>query len=688
MYRILALMLCVLITGCSEPTNSTPKIIAPENSPTAVTSPQDTTPKISKPFEYSGYSSPEYTSHTVLTDTVPMSDGEYLAIDVFIPTEGPKDKDFPVVLMYLPYQRANVDPETGAVVNWRDRYATYFTQYGYAFALADMRGTGASSGWIHDFMPQLADDGKELIDWIADQEWCDGNVGMQGGSYLGWSQLASASRKPEALKCILPYAVPLEGFTGEVYPGGIYVQGFMNRWSGFMNPAQRNYYVKGMLLPTKPAVDEDGDGEWLDEIPIDQDGDGTFLNDGYPPKYRDDSKREHIYYNATMAHHIGNYDYSKWAEVTPFIDGESPLGYDLYDLGPNAFAEAIMEHNIPRYHIVGWFDGFARGGLEMYSTMKSPGTSKVLVAPSYHDFDKSPFWSEFGYKIDRVREMLNIEHLRYYDRYLKGIENGVDKEPPVLIYVMHGEGWRLENEWPLARQTNRTLYFDNDHTLSETPTDTGKDSYLSDFTHDSRFGSNTGNRWESIAGNAPKALPIRTELDKQSLLYTSDALKEDVEVTGHPEVNLSVTSSEKYGDFYVYLEDVAPDGTSILVTEGLLRAGFAGLHDNDQIIFGKKGTIDVLPDLPWHGYEKEDYVDGILSEDSPVNLKISLQPTSWVFKQGHRYRVAITTADYPTFRLHPKLSPSNDPAAADTILPTIGVHRGQGGSSISLPIIP
>ena len=99
--------------------------------------------------------------------------------------------------------------------------------------------------------------------------------------------------------------------------------------------------------------------------------------------------------------------------------------------------------------------------------------------------------------------------------------------------------------------------------------------------------------------------------------------------------------------------------------------------------------IDVLPDLPWHGFARADYEDKIFADGQVVEIVRDLYPTSWIFKKGHRIRVSIACADWPTFKLHPELSPSNTPDAPDNIVPTITVHRKKDYISyIELPIIP
>ena len=648
--------------------------------------------KVSKPFEYSGYTSPEYASSTTFSAYASMSDGEQLAVDIHLPAGGPERQSFPVILEYLPYQRSTIDPKTGKVSDITGRKeGKFFLSHGYALVKADMRGTGASTGWLLDFMPRLSRDGLQLVDWIAEQPWCDGNVGMKGSSYLGWSQMATAARAPRALKCIMPECIPLDGYTGEAYPGGIFLQAFFEDFSAYMGMIWFNMYVPAYgVKPTKPVVDEDGDGELHDEIPVDVNGNGTFLDDGFPPTYADGAERKHVYYEATMAHKKGNYTYVDWARKSPFLDAPCPLNeYTMYDLSPSAYVPGVSRSGIPVYHSGGWFDAFARGTFELYCTMAESTPSKLVVAPSYHDFTSGPFWQYLGLSPAEAEDLYLTEHLRFYDRYLKGIENGIDTEPPICLYVMHGGGWRMENEWPLARQVLTPYYFAADNALSPAQSGDGFDTYTADFTHDSSYTKNRGNRYVGIGMRSPLTPPMRTDKAEQCLVYTSSPMESNTEVTGHPIVHLWISSTAEDGDFYVYLEDVDETDEALLITEGQLRAGFAGLHDNDLMIRRGKHKIDVKPELPWHGFEKADYNPRIFADDAVVELVIDLNPTSWVFRKGHRIRVSVACADYPTFPLHPKLSPSNKPDAEDNVAPTITMHRrALRESRIVLPIIP
>ncbi|MFH1136084.1 MAG: CocE/NonD family hydrolase [Pseudomonadota bacterium] len=680
---------------------------------------------ITRAYDLADYSRATFAEFTKTTELVGLSDGTRLAVDIFLPSaysgSGTAPGAFPTILVYTPYSRAFIDPATGEITDLStDALTQTILSYGYAAVVADMRGCGASFGSMVDFFPQFGLDGRELVDWIAAQSWSNGKVGMIGGSYYGWSQLAIAAEAPEALKCIVPWVVFMEGFSGILNPGGIPSYSFRKVWSGSQWAGLRNMNIPGLSQPSAPAVDEDGDGELADEIPLDLDGSGTFVDDydlesgPWPPQYPDTAagaiRTEHYYYFATKAH-FADVDIESWADNLEYIDQEAPLpGLTTRDVSSRLIPK-VMDSKIPVFNVGGWFDGFARSSTELFATMRGTNTSKLLMQPTYHAGVSEGFKELLG-----VNETLNdlvvgLEMLKWFDRWLKDAANGVENEPPVLLYVMNGPGWRAENEWPLDRQVWTDFLFNSGGTLNpdeNVDRAEGADDYQADFTHNSGYGevdvswlgqigkqtvSETfyKNRYLAVTGSAnnPTGLPIRTELDKQCLTYTSEALDKALEVTGHPEVRVFVSSTADYGDFYFYLEDVDENGRAVLVTETLLRAEFAGLVDNNEEIGAQYG-VDVLPDLFWHGFSAADYVDRIFDGGSRVvELAADFQPTSWVFKAGHGIRVSIACADWPTFKLHPQLAPNNLPDDPANIIPTITVYRdAEHPSGLRLPVIP
>lgn len=690
---------------------------------TACTSEQMLDEKISQPFKYSGYSTASYEDYEKSSEYVEMTDGTKLAVDIYLPADGPKQGSFPVIFQYTPYGRAFVIPDlkwyekpflkksvgtgeplldransSGTVYGSTKEMIDLFLSHGYAYVVADMRGTGASYGTKIDFTPKFSEDGFELVNWIEKQKWSDGNVGMFGGSYLGYSQLVTAGKAPKALKAIFPQVVPMDGFTGEIRPGGIFLQSYSKQ--EMQVKLEHGYYLPDeWAYPSAPAEDEDGDGKFEDEIPLDLNGNGTFLDDykypddlNDPPQYKDGKERKHIYYLA-IYEHLNNVPYSELGPNTAFIDKEWDFTFEnetitatAYDVGPSSALAGVMESGIPIYNHGGWMDPFIRGTVELYSTLKDTNPSKLVIDAGYHE-GTSPYWDYFGEDESEVLAQYSVEMLRFYDRYLKGIENGIDKEPPILIYNMNGDGWRTENEWPLARQVLTDYYFAEEGKLDTQNSAKGTDLYTVNFAHDSRWGeSYRTSRWQMVT---PDELPVRTEMDKLSLTYTTAPMTKDTEVTGHPVVDFWVSSTARNGDFFIYLEDVDENGEAVLVTEGLLRAGFNNLYDNNTMIKGGEESIEIKPELPWHGYEESQYNENVFANKEIVQLTVDLLPTSWVFKEGHSIRVSIAGADWPTFEILPELSPANKPGDPDNVEPIITVHRNKDyPSRITLPIIP
>lgn len=653
--------------------------------------------KVSRPFEYKGYSSPEYKSYVKSSQYVSMFDGTKIAVDVYLPSDGPKDRSYPVLFTYHPYKRATIDPKTGIMKHGfpgMERFIKYFSSYGFGIVIADMRGSGASFGSRLDVSPQLARDGKQLIDWMEAQTWCNGNVGMFGGSYLGWSQFAVAGEKPRALKAIMPEVVFFDSFSnGTPYAEGILNRTFIKAWPPIQILMDRAAYIptgERPLLPAAPVIDEDGDGELADEIPLDQNSNIFFIDD--PPTYSDGAERRHIYYNA-IKEHLSNRDMSRWAPAAPFRNSRiEGTAYTWTDLGPSYRPARIAETGIAVYNVGAWFDTFTRDTTRWFATLKETNPSKMFIHPSLHSSPDllpalmaGPYWGYFGEDQEQFAQRMLKERLRFFDRYLKGIENRIETDPPVLIFVMNGEGWRTENEWPLARQVVSNYFLNDGYSLSPVRASAGADIYEADLSHDSRYGGLKVTRWG--AGILDKPMK-RTQKDQQCLTYTTDLLGGDTEVTGHPIVHLWVSSTADHGDIFVYLEDVDERGEAYYVTEGKLRAGFASLVPDEEIL--PEGVkIDVLPDLPYHGFKDTDYVDGIFASGNVIELVLDLYPTSWVFKRGHRIRISIACADWPTFDLHPKLSQTNKPKDPNNIVPTITVYRDAGHPSrIELPVIP
>jgi putative CocE/NonD family hydrolase len=577
--------------------------------------------RVSAPGQYSGYSQPQYDSWTTTSQYVTMRDGVRIAVDVYVPTDGPEQEAFPSVLIVTPYHRASVT-DTGEILNPlnfepedRPEGLTTLLSYGYAIVVADVRGTGASFGYRSTiFSPDEQADGNDLLNWIVAQPWSDGNVGMVGASYRAISQLLYAADENPALKCIVPRHALLDLYD-MVYPGGLFNKVFVDAYKLSIALLDANETLAARdLWPTKP-VDEDTDGSLLAEA---------------------------------TTEHEQSFDMAAAAAQAPFRDSTfvigdgSTRGYG--DLAPAGHIQQIEDSGIPIYHMGGWFDAWPRDTLTMMDTLSNP--SKVLVGPYYHlqGFEGAP-----------------VEYLRWFDWCLKGIDNGIDQEPPYYIYTMGRDEWRFADQWPLPEQQMRPYYFGPDNAITTTKPATSEtfDEYVTDYTSK----SGEGTRWLCTAGGACE-YPERSALDEKNLTYTTPPLQQDLEVTGHPIVHLFASSTATDGALFVYLEDVYPDGTVHYITEGELKASLRKLD-----------TRPWQPDLPWHRAFAED--EQPLTPGQVEEMVIDLLPTSNVFLAGHRLRVSIAGWDADNFT-----GPQFDPP------PTIRMYRdGEHASYIELPII-
>ena len=308
-----------------------------------------------------------------------------------------------------------------------------------------------------------------------------------------------------------------------------------------------------------------------------------------------------------------------------------------------------------------------------------------MMAPTGHGgfpgdaeeiYRAGPYFKLFG--DTTTRTTLNAEKLRFFDHYLRGINNGFDKLPPVLIYVM-GSGWRAEHEWPLARQVMTNFYFNARGALARQVGARGTDRYQVDITADSR--SRGANRWNYGISAATSPMNF-TESDRKRQTYTTEPVSADMEVTGHPLLTLQLSSTAANADLFVYLEDVTPEGEVLLVSEGQLRTNYPRVYPIQEILGVPESALKVRPELPWPGFRASDYVADVFKDGQPRTFTLDLMPTSWVFKAGHRIRVAIAGADFPSFSLHPALSRNGNQTPVWTI------YRGDSSSRVTLPVIP
>ncbi len=578
--------------------------------------------KVSKPGEYSGFSRPVYKDWTRISQYVAVRDGTKLAVDIFRPVQNgqPVEEPLPVIWTYDRYHRA--DLKKGKLVTQLDQepWLRTMLQYGYVVGVVDARGSGASFGDVQEpFGIKEANDGYDITEWFAAQSWCSQRVGMFGRSYLGITQYLTAATAPPHLRAIFP-EMALFDLYSFMYAGGVFRSDFADKWGRLVKQLD--------TANLAPPVDSDSDGQMLKQA---------------------------------IAMHEANRNVPAVFQPLPFRDSVDPqTGSRIYQTNsPSQNLERVKKSGVAIYHMAGWHDLWPRDALLWYSNLNNP--QKIIIGPWSHDDSR-------GFN-------LAAEHLRWYDYWLKGIDNGIMNEPPIQYYTMgagSGHEWRSASKWPVPQATQTKYFFGNgksasvasanDGTLGiSQPAETaGQDDYTLNYTTT----SGTTTRWSNGYGQ-PFGYGNMLPNDQKGLTYTTPRLTENIEVTGHPVAHLWVTTKAKDADFFVYLEEIDEFGGSQYITEGTLRASHRALSTP---------TFNNLS-LPYH---RSNMKDSVPIGDKPVELVFDLHPTSNIFNAGNRIRITITGSDR-----------DNTSTPEQTPSPVVSILRNSAFASyVTLPLVP
>ena len=652
-------------------------------------------------FEYSGLLNIKNGQYDKYRVYIPLKDGNKIAVTCLIPKNQTETK-FPAILSYSPYTGSIVIPN----MSWKDRIGSKYyvgkwgpdyegmnfykintlTSNGYAVIFADMRGTGSSTGHTGPFDPLIIEDAEEILAWIANQSWSNKKIGMLGQSYNGWSQFAAASTKSPYLKCIAPEMIFYNLYEEAVRPGGIYAQKWAQEYSKqTLEIMNRNLWSTVYDLPSypsEPVIDEDNDGKLYDEVPILIENDLHSYSENM--EYTDGNQRINSPYIALTIEHDKNIWPRDMSDNLFFINdtldyygrettqSENSIDYLIHKL---------QETKIPVLLTGGFFDGFSRGIVKSYSNLKKTNPVYLFMTPRFHlptglvyEYGKM-----FDYKGNSRADHFSTQ-LQFFDKYLKDADNGFDTKKPVKIYTAF-DGWKYYDSWPPEDVQSIKYHFGSNKMLvQDMPKDTIY-SYDIDYTHSSIYTKDSIN--PQLMHRFADSIMLRTEHDKKCIVFETQILQEAVTITGHPIINLQLSSNQVNADVYVYLSDVDSTGVVYYVTEGKLRAGWHKLFDNDESI---NNLYDVKPELPWHSYRKENYDPAPFANDSIVNLRFELKPHAWKFRKGHRIRISIAGADNENYEFNPAISPDN---TLENCKPTtFFIHAGKiKNSYLELPVI-
>ena len=540
-----------------------------------------TSGKVSFPGKYSGYSKEIY-GHVVRISKYIYIRGVNLAIDLYRPSNDgikPVNDPWPVLFQNYHYSRDSIKPE---------EQINLWVKHGYVVAVLDPRGTAASFGYqAYQWNWEEMLDGKEVIEWLARQPWCNGKVAMWGVSYMGGAQLLIAATKPPHLVSVIPVVTTIDQYGR--HPNGVFLD------MSFPSKMDKERMTKG--------------GK-----PVDADPSGNMMRAAIP---------EHVeksFYLIDMWPKPGLFrnDYIAGMNNMPSIVA-SPITYK----------DEIKGSGIPMYNIGGGHDqapGSQLGAWKLWG-------GKILIGPWGHGV---------GHE-----EISKIEHLRWFDYTTKGIQNGIMDEPPIYYATINapkGEEWKFANEWPLPNQKLTDFYFDGGPTGTVNSVNDGglgtsvpneqssKDDYTVDYDVKLFGGKYRENNRTWDGDMAP-------DCDSKGLTYTTEPLSEDMEITGHPVVHLQVASTSKDGYFFAFLEEI--DGAtnkSSFVSNGMIRAANRAEHDKSP--WTEMG-------IPYHRCFDVDTKDLIPGE--VVELAFDMYPTSYIFRKGNRIRITVTGSFRQTY---------------------------------------
>ncbi|MGA0934199.1 MAG: CocE/NonD family hydrolase [Pseudohongiellaceae bacterium] len=457
---------------------------------------------------------------------VPVRDGTRLAMNVYRPVRNGQviDAPLPVIFVFTPYRARYRNADGDIVELTQGNMGIHeLLASGYVIAQADVRGKGASFGARRGFQDRTeANDGYDLVQWLAGQPWSNGIVGMVGCSYVGGTTVHVASTQPPALKAIFTGATDLDKFDF-VRRGGITAQ-FNTR-------------------PDEPLSDD------LMSVPVDADTDGSLLREA-------------------VAQHAGNTPMAPLWYGMPFRDSYSPLTDSRFweEVGPYPYLDAIKASGIATYV---WSNLQDEPTSQVILLAQNLG-SRLLVGPGSHcqpppDFD------------------LGGEVLSFMDYHLKGIDNGFADKPRTTLWVENapeGQHWKRGDFLPGDEATTQPWYFSDRNTQPDDPANNGgllaKPAASASQSFTVNYAVGAGEYFSFWA--EPQ--------DANGLTYSTAALAQDVHLEGYPVAHLALAADREDVNVFVYLEEVDAAGQVTMLSMGRLAASYRALSEPPYDMLG------------------------------------------------------------------------------------------------------
>jgi len=569
-----------------------------------------------------------------ITHYLPLDEKTNVWISAWLPPSLKAGEKIPALMTTSRYG-SQVEP--GWLARVLETYSLYpnpnfqragrYCDEGYAFVWVQSPGSCQSSGpRLGEYPPNDVAAMGLAIDWIVGQPWSNQRVGAFGSSYAGTTaDMACATLRPE-LKAVRPKAPDFDDYRQCVKPGGLGSSEFARIWGGGIKAEDADDFV------TAESIDLGRKLSFFETLYL-----RSMVGGLQRPKGKDLAIFRQALEDHKLTPHVSDILRLMEFKNSDLSEG-TRVAFD--DTSVYEYRDQIEKAQVNTNTLAGWMDaGVAEGALEKFLTFNTP--QKTVLLPAGHSQDE--FVNPFGENSPNYPgegELSKDDFFEYFDRHLKG--TGEEKERRRIIYFTYvANTWRETEVWPPEGIASETWYLAPDNRLAPVllSDSRGSDSYTVNFT------TTTGdtNRWMSQVGN-PVSYADRRDEDKKLLTYTSAPLTEDLELTGSPTITLYVSSTHEDGAFYVYLEDVGPDGRVSYLTEGLLRAIHRKTAD--------PATAPYVPLGVYHTFKKADALPLIPGE--VAEIAITLLPISTVFMKGHSIRVAVAGHDDALKDRYPK----------------------------------
>jgi uncharacterized protein len=552
---------------------------------------------------------------------IPMRDGVVLYADVYRPAD---EGRYPVIVSRTPYSTERFPSAYASAV--------YFARRGYVYVFQDVRGRHESDGRWEPFFDDETD-GYDTVEWAAKQPWSNGKVAMQGGSYLGQNQWRAAQAAPPSLVTIFPNVASTSIYHDWITLNGGWRLSFNFGWGPVRQESRIMQNPGPHTVEGLRAIHYD---ELQAHLPLD-----------------------------TMQHLAGRNAafYDAWLANPDYNDYWKPLNVE----------EMFDRIEIPVHTFGGWFDIFSQGTLRGFVGMSHHGGSEtarrmshMVIGPWGHG--SSQTFGDLDFGPTAHVEISDVE-LRWYDYWLRGVQNGLDTEPPVKLFVMGRNEWVYEHEYPLARTEYRPMYFSSGGSANGAGSDgrLGWEEPAATSPPD-RFTYDPADPVPSLGGNNCCGTPTPAgprdqrpiEGRQDVLVYTSAPLTEPLEVTGPVKVVLYASSDAPDTDFVAKLVDVHPDSASYNMAEGIVRAR----------------------------YRESQSRPSLLTPGDVYRFEIDLVGTSVEFQTGHRIRVHVTSSHFPQFDRNLNTGATFGTTAELRAAQQTIYHDAERPSHILLPVIP